>query len=481
MGIKTQFWAGCLLSRLVLLGFLLTAGVGLMPDEAQYWTWSLFPDWGYYSKPPGIAWQIFLGTHLFGSNELGVRILSLLLPIPMALLIKKIVCSLTSDTRTGYLTGLAFLLSPLGMSASILATTDGGLLLFGLAAVYFALQENSPIRTGISLALGALWKWMAFSLLIPITLYKCIRREWSVSAFLITCLAALLGLLPSLLWNIHHGFATFRHVGGTLFNIHSSHPAPNPLFFFLAGVLLISPGFFLLSLPPFFSWKKDKALLVKISVITIFGSLFIASFFRKMQGNWAVLGQIFLFPLMGCYLAAAKRKWPFYASVLVSLALQTLFLAGPYVKGPLFEKNPLRQGIGIEKLTDALAVSGYRPGHFLFSDRYQTVSQAWFYTKEKIYFLNLSHLRYNQYSFWPGMEKECLGQDGFYISLAPPSEKKSLSLRVRQMKKKLRDYFEHVEKPKIHALRSHGRIGNYLIIIPVKNYSGKTPEEKGFF
>ena len=27
-------------------------------DEAQYWSWSLQPDFGYYSKPPLIAWLI---------------------------------------------------------------------------------------------------------------------------------------------------------------------------------------------------------------------------------------------------------------------------------------------------------------------------------------------------------------------------------------------------------------------------------------
>jgi 4-amino-4-deoxy-L-arabinose transferase-like glycosyltransferase len=62
-----------------------------MPDEAQYWTWSLFPDIGYYSKPPGIAWQIAAGTVLFGHTALGVRFLALLLPIASALVIRAIV------------------------------------------------------------------------------------------------------------------------------------------------------------------------------------------------------------------------------------------------------------------------------------------------------------------------------------------------------------------------------------------------------
>src|SRR4051812_21223403 len=52
----------------------LTAGrTDLYPDEAQYWLWSLSPDWGYFSKPPLIAWIIAATTALFGEGVFGVR------------------------------------------------------------------------------------------------------------------------------------------------------------------------------------------------------------------------------------------------------------------------------------------------------------------------------------------------------------------------------------------------------------------------
>ncbi|HWA31259.1 MAG TPA: hypothetical protein VG867_09170, partial [Rhizomicrobium sp.] len=35
---------------------LIFSPLNLYPDEAQYWWWSLTPDWGYFSKPPVIAW-----------------------------------------------------------------------------------------------------------------------------------------------------------------------------------------------------------------------------------------------------------------------------------------------------------------------------------------------------------------------------------------------------------------------------------------
>ena len=54
-------------------------------DEAQYWSWSLEPDFGYYSKPPLIAWLIRLATETCGSSEFCIRLPSPLLHAMTAL------------------------------------------------------------------------------------------------------------------------------------------------------------------------------------------------------------------------------------------------------------------------------------------------------------------------------------------------------------------------------------------------------------
>ena len=53
-----RFWliaAAITVARIVLL-FVSEAELG--PDEAQYWYWSQHPAFGYFSKPPLIAWAI---------------------------------------------------------------------------------------------------------------------------------------------------------------------------------------------------------------------------------------------------------------------------------------------------------------------------------------------------------------------------------------------------------------------------------------
>src|SRR5262245_37489018 len=72
--------------------------IGLGPDEAQYWTWSQDLAWGYYSKPPGIAWEIWAGTQLLGNTELGVRLFSLIISFLLSLSVYFLAktCKLTS-------------------------------------------------------------------------------------------------------------------------------------------------------------------------------------------------------------------------------------------------------------------------------------------------------------------------------------------------------------------------------------------------
>src|SRR5581483_11947311 len=64
------------LARLVWLS---VGATNLYPDEAQYWLWSLHPAFGYYSKPPMVAWLIALTTGFFGGDVPAIRLAAPLL------------------------------------------------------------------------------------------------------------------------------------------------------------------------------------------------------------------------------------------------------------------------------------------------------------------------------------------------------------------------------------------------------------------
>src|ERR1044072_9402172 len=69
---------------LVLLGLVAAAFTPLTFDEAYYWTWSKHLAGGYYDHPRMVAVLIRLGSLIAGDTELGVRLVSVLLAIPMS-------------------------------------------------------------------------------------------------------------------------------------------------------------------------------------------------------------------------------------------------------------------------------------------------------------------------------------------------------------------------------------------------------------
>src|SRR5688572_17802734 len=74
---KKQFlWI--LLSGWFILSMVSAAFTQLYNDEAYYWAYSRFIQWGYFDHPPMIALMIRAGYELV-PNELGVRLFSVIL------------------------------------------------------------------------------------------------------------------------------------------------------------------------------------------------------------------------------------------------------------------------------------------------------------------------------------------------------------------------------------------------------------------
>src|SRR6195256_6875837 len=68
---------------LVVLRLVAAAYTPLTFDEAYYWMWSKNLAGGYYDHPPMVALVIRLGTMIAGDTELGVRLISILLALPL--------------------------------------------------------------------------------------------------------------------------------------------------------------------------------------------------------------------------------------------------------------------------------------------------------------------------------------------------------------------------------------------------------------
>ena len=197
----------------------------LYPDEAQYWLWSRTLAFGYYSKPPMIAWAIRAATAIGGDGEAWVR-------LPAPLLHGAAAVALLSAgrrmfvARTGALAAVIYLLMPgVALSSQVIAT-DAPLLAFLALALRFlaglwrreASTGGAWLAAGAGAALGAaaLSKYAAFYAVGGLLLHAAMdgqgrRRLWTPARAAAAAAAFALVFAPNLLWNAMHGFQTVAH------------------------------------------------------------------------------------------------------------------------------------------------------------------------------------------------------------------------------------------------------------------------------
>src|SRR5215472_10311570 len=182
----------------------------LYGDEAQYWTWAQALDWGYYSKPPVIAWLIAITTALVGDNEFGVRIAAPVCHAVIALSIGALGKRLF-DVRTGAWSGALYASLPAVSVSCMLMSTDVPLLLFwtwGVVSLERALRPGGQrwwMLVGLCLGLGLLSKYSMAFFVVSAGLYFALSRDRrAVLRTRWPWLALALGLAlyaPNLIWN----------------------------------------------------------------------------------------------------------------------------------------------------------------------------------------------------------------------------------------------------------------------------------------
>ena len=501
-----------LLAKAFILAFaILHAGIGLGPDEAQYWTWSQDLDWGYYSKPPGIAWEIALGTLLFGNTEFGVRfmplVIGLLLPFAVYFAAKQ--CNLKPAACFWAAVCMAF--CPIGILSSFLAITDGGMVLFWtIACAYLAgkietREVPNYLLVGIFVFFGALFKWPIYSFWVA--LLACWPffphlRSWRILIGITVSLAA---LLPSVYWNATHEWATFRHVMATLAGGHAKPKegavlSGNVLEFLGAQAVLVSPILFVLLVMAWkqlFSRKYQMPSGVQFCGWVSFVSVALGTLmaiFMKMQGNWAIYAYPPAFVLLGWYAvegSSQKIKWitgGLVLSVVVCAAVFTI----PYVQSRgiaesfkiPYKINPFRHNVGWKELAPALKEAGYdEEQDFLFGDKYQTASILSFYGSEqkRAYFFNIQGSRNNQFSFWQGMDQKEKGKRGFFAVIENEPQLNNPELLEQHMKA-LSPYFEKVRFIGIKPLfKAYGRVVKGVMLFEGEGYTGDVPAETDLY
>lgn len=210
---------------LLTLRILAAARLDLFGDEAFYWQCSRRLAWGYADHPFMTALLVRVGSTLFGESTLALRAPFLVLGAATTGLLFCLGRRLLGSDEALRGTTCSLLLPALALS-TFMALPDVPLLFFelaGLLAVQRATEQQASSRQRmicwlVSGACAALaLATHARGLLLPLAVGAWLvssrsgRRQLTTAAPWCGLACVLLGLLPSLLFNLEHDFAQWRY------------------------------------------------------------------------------------------------------------------------------------------------------------------------------------------------------------------------------------------------------------------------------
>src|SRR4051812_18937005 len=218
---------------LVVLRLGAAAWTPLTFDEAYYWMWSKHLAGGYYDHPPGVAAVIRLGTMIAGDTELGVRLVSILLALPMSWAVYRAATILFGGVRVAATATMLLNVTLMAAVGTLIVTPDAPLLVAASFVLFFLSKVLQTGRGAWWLAVGAavgaalLSKYTALffgpAILIWLLIVPKLRR-WLVSPWpYLGGLVALAVFSPVIVWNADHQWVSFIKQMGRA-GIEGFHP-----------------------------------------------------------------------------------------------------------------------------------------------------------------------------------------------------------------------------------------------------------------
>lgn len=303
----------------------------LYPDEAQYWLWSRDLAFGYFSKPPMLAWLIALTTAIGGDAEPWVRMSSVVLHAGATLILFQVGRTLY-DSRTGLWAAVLYALMPGVQLSAGIASTDAPLMFFtslGLwAYAAFLRRPSSLLALAMGAAVGAafLSKYAALYVLIGVGAHliwsRQARSAWRPSSISAALAGFALLAAPNLIWNALNDFSTVNHTAANA----NWHPGdlfhPGEMLEFVAaqlGVLGPVPFVFLIAASVAMLRRKDSApepdRLLLCLVLPPLIIVAVQALLSRANANWAAIAYAPAVVLIAAWLARADARRVMSAAV----------------------------------------------------------------------------------------------------------------------------------------------------------------------
>jgi hypothetical protein len=433
----------------------------IIDDEAYYWVYSQFLDWGFFDHPPMIALLIKLGSAVL-PGELGVRLLPSLLGAVTVFIILMMLKDEVRDIRMPMLLICAIPLLHFHV-AGFIAIPDLPLVFFATLFFFFYkkyLVRDAPIvilLLSLSIVLMLYSKYHSL-LVIGLTILSNLKILYRRSFWLVVLISLTL-YLPHILWQINHDFASF---GYHLIDRNSPFEVRHLLEFIGNQWIMIGPfcGFILLYLGITKKSTDKFESALKFNLIGFFLIFLFSSVKGHVEPHWTAAAFVPLILLSVPMIEERLRlkKWVSVLSyltipfiVFIRLTLIVNFDAMPdKVSQRFHDKEEFYLQIKEEA----------RGRPVVFTNSFQKPSLYRFFSKEPAFTHNNYRYRKNQYDLW-SMEADLQGEKVLYFPDARIPGSDTLQTVRGPIRIHNTEYFCHfnrveINPPEIHWEFEHG-------------------------
>lgn len=405
-GVGSALWVGIALVALVtvLRGLVLYwTPMQLFFDEAQYWSWGTNLDFGYFSKPPLLAWIIRGFSEICGNGEacirLGAPVLYGLTALVCGALAARFVSRMGGSSKAAFVWAtLLFVTLPGVTFAARLISTDAPLLLcFALALLFLdRLRQEATfanaIGLGIAVGFGFMAKYAMIYFIVCSVLWMIVSREGRRvllrPIMLIAVVAAFVIVVPNILWNAVNDWITFQHTGDNAnwqgFSLHFDNMAE----FIGAQIGIIGPVLFVILLIGCWSLRQkfsgDVKFLLSFS-LPIIGLMIVQATIARAHANWAAVAFIALSVLAVSWAVSWRAKPLLVLAAVIHVGALLLMSAADLHADRLVQERvgyPYKRVFGWKELSHQVKELADAEGvHVLVADRRSMTAQLLYYLR----------------------------------------------------------------------------------------------------
>jgi len=374
----------------------------LLPDEAYYWVYSQYMNWGFFDHPPLVAVWVTISDFLF-TEELGVRFFSAI-SFSLMMYLVWVTIDHPSKNKYSWLFLLLFLSTALLNVYGFITTPDTPLLfffsLFLWAYKLYLTKKNTLVYFILSIAITGMMYSKYQGILVIFFIFLSNWKLVKDYKIWLACFGALIFYMPHMYWQYINDFPSIRYHLYERASV-ATYKFEYTLMHIVNAIAIL--GFtFIIIYKAFFKGIKNNDIFHRglNSIVLGFFFFFLAASFRgHVQAQWIAPIMLPLILITFNYLIEHKKSLNLFyylalTNITIILFVRIIIANEGIIPTKLDFHGNKQWTLKVKKLT--------KNSEKLFVNSFQNASIYWFYTKEKSHYQKNYLGRKNQYGFIPG-------------------------------------------------------------------------------